>query len=285
MTPPPLAWQDLESRLLRRDAAFDTGQVAWRGLGHGPSLVLLHGGHGSWAHWCRNVEALSAHFSVWVPDLPGYGDSTPPPSATLAALVNALRQSLDALLGAREPILLGGFSFGGLVAAHLAADRAARGGAVRALALLGAAGHGGARRPRGELLAWQDAWDRSDASALREVMRINLERHMLAGPADDEAVAIHTQACVRTRFKSKRISLSGGLQAVLATLSYPQWLLWGEHDVTATPQVLVPELARQLPQARIEVLPDAGHWVQYEAAERINPMLVDWFRAQDRSRP
>jgi pimeloyl-ACP methyl ester carboxylesterase len=211
-----------------------------------------------------------------VADLPGYGDSSPPTAPTLDALVDATRQSLDALLGANTPILLGGFSFGGLVAAQLAARR----GAVRALALLGAAGHGSPRRPRGELIAWRGAWECRDDAALREIMRTNLERHMLAGPASDEAVAIHTEACVRTRFKSKRISLSGGLQEALASLPCPQWLLWGEHDVTATPQVLVTELAARLANAHVEVLPDAGHWVQYEAADRVNAMLLPWLRAQ-----
>ncbi len=277
----PFPWQVLDARLRRRDAAFDGGHVAWRSLGDGPPLVLLHGGHGSWAHWSRNIEALSSDFSVWVADLPGYGDSSLPVATTLDALVEALQQSLDTLLGARVPILLGGFSFGGLVASHLAARR----GAVRALALMGAAGHGGARRPRGELLAWREAWEGRDAAALRSIMRSNLERHMLAGPAGEEAVAIHTQACVHTRFQSKRISLSGGLQTVLASLPCPQWLLWGEHDLTATPEVLMPELAARLGGAEVQTLPGAGHWVQYEAADRVNPLLADWLRAQDRAVP
>jgi CubicO group peptidase (beta-lactamase class C family) len=35
--------------------------VTWRRFGSGPHLVLLHGGHGSWLHWVRNIEFLARH--------------------------------------------------------------------------------------------------------------------------------------------------------------------------------------------------------------------------------
>ena len=269
---PTAPQQDLAERLQRHDLPFDAGHVAWRRLGDGPPLVLMHGGHGAWLHWARNIDALARHFSVWVVDLPGYGDSSVPSAPTLESLVDATQQTLDALLGARTPIALAGFSFGGLVAAQLAARR----GAVRALALLGPAGHGGPRRPQGELRSWREAWAQRDDAALREVMRHNLQLHMLAGPADEEALAIHTQACLRTRFHSKSISRAGGLADTLRRLECPVLLLWGEHDVTATPATLAPALAAQCRNARVQIVPGAGHWVQYEAADPVNGLLSDW---------
>lgn len=53
-------------------------QVVWRQFGSGSPLVLIHGGHGSWLHWARNIEALSKDFSLWIPNLAGYGDSSDP---------------------------------------------------------------------------------------------------------------------------------------------------------------------------------------------------------------
>jgi hypothetical protein len=64
--------------------------------------------------------------------------------------------------------------------------------------------------PRAHLHAWRDAFERHDEPALRDTMRHNLQMHMLAGEADDIALAIHTEACLRTRFFSKRISRAGG---------------------------------------------------------------------------
>ncbi len=265
--------RSLTQRMQRHDLPFEGGHVTWRTLGAGPPLVLLHGGHGSWAHWARNLDALSARFTVCAADLPGYGDSSAPASPTLDALLDAAQQTLDALVGAQAPIALAGFSFGGLVAARLAVQR----GAVSALALLGPAGHGGPRRPRGELRSWREAQAANDAEAWRQVMRHNLDLHMLAAPADEQALAIHAQACLRTRFHSKRISRAGGLADSLRALSCPVLLVWGEHDVTATPRELAPWLAAQCLQAQTRVLANVGHWVQYEAAEQVNALLAAWF--------
>ena len=269
----------LEQAARRHDVPVEGGAVAWRRFGKGPPLVLVHGGHGSWLHWARNVEALSNEFELFVPDLPGYGDSAFPVESTLEALVASTRRSLDALISADTPIALAGFSFGGLVAAHLALQR----GGVTRLALLGAAGHGGTRRPRGELRSWRNAHARQDRDALHEVMRHNLLMHMLAGDdPDDLAVEIHTRSCLRARFHSKTISRSGGLLGCLQRCSRPLLLVWGEHDVTATPAELAPAIVAGCANASAEVIGGAGHWVQYQRAEYIDALLLGWMRDDGR---
>lgn len=265
--------QDLAQRMQCQDLPFEGGHVRWRCLGEGPPLVLLHGGHGAWTHWARNMDALSRRFRVCVPDLPGYGDSSTPSAASLDALLDATQQTLDVLVGAQTPILLAGFSFGGLVAARLAGRREH----VESLALLAPAGHGGVRRPKGELRSWRAAQATQDEVALRSIMRHNLETHMLAGPADEQAVLIHTEACLATRFHSKSLSRGGGLGEHLRALRCPVLLLWGEHDVTATPLEDAPRMAAHCLHARAHVVQDAGHWVQYEAADQVNALLSDWF--------
>lgn len=263
---------DLERRAQRHDVAATGGSVAWRRFGAGPHLVLLHGGHGSWHHWLRNIAALERRHTLWVPDMPGYGASTPPPEPTLASLVEALRCSLDALVGPATPVDVAGFSFGGLVATHLSVQR----GAVRRLALLGPAGHGGARRPRGELQNWREAHRSGDAAALRAVMRHNLMLHMLHDEtaADETALHVHVEACLATRFHRRSISRAGGLLPMLDRFAGPTLLLWGEHDVTATPQALLPQLLAGHPNRQGEVLAGAGHWVAYEAADRVQARML-----------
>ena len=51
-------------------------------VGAGPTLLLLHGGTGSWTHWVRNIGPLSRRFSLMVPDLPGMGESLDVPRDT-----------------------------------------------------------------------------------------------------------------------------------------------------------------------------------------------------------
>jgi pimeloyl-ACP methyl ester carboxylesterase len=251
--------------------------MVWRRFGEGPPLVLLHGGHGNWLHWARNIDALAARFELWLPDLPAYGESATPPEPTLEVLLAATQDSLDALVGKGTPIALAGFSFGGLVATQLALRR----GRITRMALLGPGGHGGARRPRGELRSWRDAYAQKDVDGLREVMRHNLLMHMLAGQdVDALALEIHTRACLQTRFRSKPISRAGGLNDALIRFEEPLLLIWGEHDITATPTELAHALVTACRNARAEIVPGAGHWVQYQAAAHVDSLLLGWF-AQD----
>jgi len=267
----------LEREGHRHAVAFDGGQVTWRTFGHGPPLAMLHGGHGSWLHWVRNVRPWSAHFTVCVPDLPGYGDSDVPVAPTLEALVEATQHTLDGLVGAATTVRLAGFSFGGLVAARLAARR----GSVSHLALLGPAGHGGVRRPRGELRAWRDVHARHDTAALEAVMRHNLAMHMVHDPGSIDALALHlhTKACLRTRFHSRSISRAGGLREALAAYAGPLWLAWGEHDVTAVPEDAANAVAAGPERCAVCIVPGAGHWVAFEGADEINARLLKWLRA------
>jgi pimeloyl-ACP methyl ester carboxylesterase len=267
----------------RLTTSVGSTQMVWHAMGAitgdaSRPLVLLHGGHGSWQHWARNIAPLAQHYRVLVPDLPGYGDSDTPPEPTMPSLVNTTRAALDQLLGADTPVRLAGFSFGGLVAAHIAAQRSQ----VTHLALLGPAGHGSPRRPQGALQDWRDAARDHNAVGLRDIMRHNLLMHMLqhASSVDEQALELHTRACIHTRFHSKKISLAGGLREALITaqrLNPTMQLsgLWGEHDATCTPRTVLQALqAAGLPLQRSQVVPHAGHWVQYEAAGAVNDFVL-----------
>lgn len=264
----------LQAQAQRHTLEIEGRRICWRAFGDGPPLVLVHGGHGSWLHWVRNIEALARRSTVWVPDLPGYGESDDAGPGGLTDLLNATLASLDLLLGADAPIDLVGFSFGGLVAAHIAARRQG----VRRLALLGPAGHGGVRRPRGELKNWRRA---KDEAALAACMHHNLAVHMLHDPAhvDAMAVRVHTDSCLGARFRSKEISQAGGLKAALEHHGAELLLAWGEHDVTAEPEIVARSLSEGYPLRQAHVLRGAGHWVQYEAADDINRLLLHWLHA------
>ena len=264
----------LERAAQRHEAHFEGRRVVWRRFGEGAPVVLLHGGHGDWLHWSRNIAVLATHHAVWVPDMPGYGESDDPRQPTLESIVAATSATLDSLVGARTPVALVGFSFGALVATHLAMRR----GAISRLVLVGPAGHGGARRPRGDLRPWRRAHERRDLAALREVMRHNLLMHMLRddASADDLALRIHTDACLRARFRSKPISRSGGLVACLAGYAGPTLLVWGEHDVTAEPTQAALALCQGRADRRSCIVPGAGHWAQFERADTINALLLEW---------
>jgi pimeloyl-ACP methyl ester carboxylesterase len=261
------------------DPVHEGVRVRWRRFGTDaskPPLVLLHGGHGSWMHWLRNAEALSAGRTLWLPDMPGFHDSdalprVAPGEDSLPPLLKALGGTLDALIGAGTPIDLGGFSFGGLTAARFAVQRRAIGRMV----LLGSGGHGTLRRMTVQMINWRAAPDRE---AERAALLHNLGALMLHDKAaiDPLAFEIHDISCHGTRFRSKEVSLSGGLQTALDSLGVPTLLLWGEYDVTADPRPLVAQRVAEGPGREGAVIDGAGHWVQYERAAQVNARLLQF---------
>ena len=237
--------------------------VVWRRVGSGPPLVLLHGGHGSWLHWARVIPELSSSFSLWMPDMPGYGETTLTPTGGLTELVAQLRQCLDALLGAHTPILLGGFSFGGLVSAQLAAQREH----VQRLVLIGPAGHGGPRRQTVSPMPWRHLDPDHDPVQWANRMRHNLLAQMLHSEAAVDALAMEIQwrGCLNTRFRSKPFSRSAALAPALGRYPGEVLTLWAEHDVTAVPHDMTDGVAPDGAPRRQRVVGGAGHWLMHES--------------------
>lgn len=248
--------------------------IRWREWGQGPALVLLHGGHGSWRHWVRNIGPLAQRLRVLVPDLAGFGDSQDfalpaHDPGRLEALLQSLQQGLQALLPG-QAFHLAGFSFGGAIATLLAA----RLEQVDRLVLLGTAGHGGPRRETAPLLDWRVP----DLAARAVALRQNLAAFMLSGEAAVDALAlrVHALSCEATRFRSKAISHGSRLAPVLQDYRRPLLLVWGEADVTAVPEQAAEQLAQGRPERDWTIVPRAGHWVQYEGAQAVNLLLSRW---------
>lgn len=264
---------ELDRNAVHHDVLVDGCRIRWRQWGDGPPLVLIHGGNGSWMHWVRNIQALSTRYAVWAVDLPGFGDSDDLPGEIDAldrqqVLVDLTKRSLDSLVPAAQEIFLAGFSFGGLVASQLAQ---LRGGIVR-LVLLGPAGHGIWRQPAPQLQNWRTCAPED----MPIIMRHNLAALMIHLPQaiDDLAVQVHTHCSERARYWSKPISLGTPLLEALARFSVPITYIWGEHDATAAPEAVRPVLLAHRPERSFELIASAGHWVQYEAHDSVNHLLL-----------
>ena len=247
--------------------------VAIISSGKGPPLVLLHGGTGSRSHWRRNIDALAAQFRVHALDLPGFGDAPDaPPQATPAEYLQLIHAAL-ASLAQEGPLRLAGFSFGGAVAAACARRL---GPDCAALALIGPGGFGSAP---GRALGLRRT-PPPDHPDYRATIRHNLLALMLASPAaaDDEAVDLQIANIARSRFESRTVSLEPTLLADLAAASAPAMAIWGEADRLAWPSVPArAELVRQArPDIRVEIIPQAGHWAQYENPAAVNALLLDF---------
>jgi pimeloyl-ACP methyl ester carboxylesterase len=256
----------------RHTTPLASGEIVWRIWGEGAPLVLLHGGTGSWMHWVRNVEALANDRMVIVPDLPGSGESgdlDPPVSAERIAL--ALVSGLRSIIGAETRFAVAGFSMGGLVAGYVAQQA---GACVETLVLVGASGTGGTRAQMEPLQSWRRLPTEAEQ---RVTHRKNLGILMIRNPGkiDDLAVEVQTRNAQRSRVRGKHISHTGALECCLP--GFPGRLagIWGEHDATAAPHLAErrERLQQFKPGASFDIVPGAGHWVQYEAHEPFNRRL------------
>jgi 2-hydroxy-6-oxonona-2,4-dienedioate hydrolase len=264
----------IASEARRLETPCGDGAMVWRVWGGGgPPLILLHGGYGSWTHWIRNVLPLSRDFTVCAPDLPGLGESaTPPEPHTPEGLAAIVIEGLGAVLPDWRRLHVVGFSFGGIIGTYVAAQLGER---LERLTIVGSNGLGLVRQPT-EL--------QRETPGMPEAERLAVHRHnvgalMIANPAhiDELAVWIQAHNAPRGRVRSRRFSRSDTLIRALPAVKARLSGIWGERDATAYPHVA--ERARVLrsvqPQARFEIIPGAGHWAQYEGAERFNAVLAD----------
>jgi len=249
------------------------GTMVWRVWGGGPPLVLLHGGYGSWTHWIRNVLFLARRFTVIAPDLPGLGESaTPPEPHTAEGLARIIVDGLATILPGGERFHLTGFSFGGVLGGHVAA---LLGEQVRGFTIVGSNGLGLPRQPT-ELERQRPG---GTAEELLDIARHNLGVLMIAdkGKIDDLAVYIQYMNAPRGRIRSRRFSRSDALIRALPRVTAQLSGIWGGRDAGAYPYL--DERKRVLneiqPGLRFEVIPGAGHWVAYEAADRFNLVLAE----------
>jgi pimeloyl-ACP methyl ester carboxylesterase len=54
-------------------------------------------------------------------------------------------------------------------------------------------------------------------------------------------------------------------------------VVWGEGDRCLGKERATPS-PKWVPHARVEFLPDASHWVQVDAPQRVNELLLDFLR-------
>jgi 2-hydroxy-6-oxonona-2,4-dienedioate hydrolase len=249
------------------------GRMVWRVWGAGPPLVLFHGGYGSWMHWIRNIIPLSRAFTVVAPDLPGLGESaTPPEPHTAEGLARILVEGLDIVLLRRERLHLAGFSFGGVLGGHVAALLGDR---LDGFTIVGSNGLGLPRQPT-QLERQKPG---GTVEELLAIARLNLGILMIADKdkIDDLAVYIQYTNAPRGRVRSRRFSRTDTLIQALPRVTARLSGIWGGRDAGAYPYL--DERRRVLeqiqPGLRFEVIPAAGHWVAYEAADHFNPLLAE----------
>lgn len=210
-----------------------------------PAIVTIHGFIISQRYMVPLARILGERFRVVAPDLPGYGRSSKPRDAlAFEAQADVLAQLLDAEGIERAHIV--GNSMGCQVALALAQRHPAR---VHRLALIGPTTDAHARTvPRQALGLVRDM--------LRErpsLPWIHVPDYLRCGP--------------RRFLQTLRYTMDDAPETRAAHVRAPTIILRGERDAVVSPR-FAQELARAMPDARVETLPGAPHAANYSAPER-----------------
>lgn len=260
--------------------ADSLGAVTLHALHHGnrtaPKLVLLHGG-GANAHWWDHLApALAESFHVVALDFRGHGDSDHPDALTPGAFQHDLEAVL-AHLAAPDAILMG-HSMG----AHVALHHVAHGGRSRAVVAVECSrgsGRGDRRRARLAL-----AMRRSYASQEEAVRRFQF---LPPAPGADEALrsaiaghSVRKEADGRFgyKFDGRWFGLPTRTPPDLERVACPVLLVRGAESRLLTAEG-AEALIRQLPDARLVEIPDAGHNVQIERPEEFLAEVMRFLEA------
>ena len=222
---------------------FDDGRLFGAATGSAaPWVLALHG----WRRTHRDFDGVLAGLDAVALDLPGFGASPPPPEGWGAAeYAKAVTAVLPAMA---ERVVVLGHSFGGRVAVHLAAAEPNR---VAALVLTGVP----LLRPPGTGTRTKPALAFRIGRALharRLLSEDRMEQLRQKYGSEDYRLATGVMRAVHVR------AVNETYEEQLRLVRGPVELVWGDND-TAAPLAVAEEAAKLLADARLTVLPGAGH--------------------------
>jgi pimeloyl-ACP methyl ester carboxylesterase len=260
-------------------------RLAYADEGPGPAVVLLHGFPLSRAMWQEQLTGIGSTYRIIAPDLRGHGDSPAPEGVyTMDEMADDVIELLETLHIA-ERIVLGGLSMGGYVALSLIARYPRR---VRGLMLMDTrAGADSPEAADGREATARSVLEAGSATAVASAMvpklfsKLTLEER----PERVEPMRAVMEATTARGIAGalRGMAKRPDRRAELAEISVPTLVLVGEEDVI-TPPAEAQAMAAAIPNARLEVIPHAGHMAPYENPAVANAAILKFLGSLEDAR-
>ena len=230
-------------------------------------MVLHHeiGNHG----WLPFYEELAKRFTVYVPSCPGFGKSDRPEWARNVRDIASLHQwLLNEMKLEQEKLSLLGLGWGGWLAAEMATMST---GQFKKMVLVGPVG---VQPTEGEImdqfLVASIAFVRSgfhDQSKFDEIFGADPDLDLL------EQWEIHRE--MTTRVAWKPYMFNQALPHLLPSVTSPTLLVWGKED-KQVPLNCGKRYLEALPNARMELLEQCGHYAEIEKPDQLAKLSIDF---------
>ena len=256
-------------------------KIHYHEAGQGFPVVFIHGGGpgaSGWSNFNRNIDAFAKHWRMLIIDLPGFGqsDHRVPENGVFASYAETVVGLMDAL-GIEKAHLVGN-SLGGGTALMLAINHPER---AAGIVMMGTAGslpiHGlfpseGQRK----LAAFYEGEGGPSLEKLRDFIH-----SLVYDPSTVSEEMLQQRYAVATRpevIANPPLKFKGGKPFEelwtydLRSVAHQVLLVSGRED-RVTPIDANFLLLKLIPNARLYVLPQCGHWAQWEKADEFNAMV------------
>jgi pimeloyl-ACP methyl ester carboxylesterase len=258
-------------------------RVHYHEAGEGPAVIMLHGagpGATAWANYRGNIETFAQSRRTILLDMPGFGGSDSIVSVDEAATTIRARVIRDVMdeLGIERASFVGN-SYGGAVAMAIAVDYPER---VERLILMAAAGTLKtitALQPTEGHRAMRIASKNPSEETMRPVIAA-----FMSDPSKlpDEEFQRRIEAAKKQPLRETPMGTSQApwrdQEPELHRIQAKTLIVWGRED-RVNPLEIGLLLLREIPDSRLYVVRDCGHWVQIEARDEFNRVALEFLAA------
>lgn len=261
------------------DARIKGVTIHYAKTGNGPSVVLLHGLTNNWFGWGRLIQELERDYTLYVLDLPGYGDS-----GDLLLKHYSVEQQAEYVavfikqVVPDKPIVVG-LSMGSLITAevgNITRDQ------LRAIVLMGPVFNSGRTSVLTTLLRYELQLIQLSDKAQSVLKRLVASRWF--GYAANKYLHMHEfkrylsdlYGLVGRQKMRKKVFIDMGisvakyeLNPVLEQLNLPILLIYGKYDKVSRPEQIaeLPLMAKD--NIQLNVIDNAGHVVSVEQPHEV----------------
>lgn len=247
--------------------------------GSGCPVVFLHAMAGSATAWKPQLETLGARFDCIAWDMPGFGDSVAMDETTPMPEVSDRLAGFLRGLGVEQAHFVG-LSVGGMLLQTHAVRHANQ---VASLVILdsspkfGADGGSDPATFTETILA--DLGPDASVAEFSDAMCRAITGPSCSDPALAEIIAAMSRAQRAGLRLTTRLIAGHDATDLLPRIQAPTLVLAGEED-TDTPPAYAEAIAKAVPQASCQIIPDAGHVSNLENRGAVTRVLLEFLSAQ-----
>lgn len=246
-------------------------RISYSVHGRGTPVILLHGWSCNQKFWKNQIGPLSKDHQVFAPDFRGHGLSEVPDDGyTLAGLAEDIHLMIENLN--LPPTVVIGHSMGGMVAQQLAITHP---NDVSALGLIATV----ASDPKHELVS-----ARIEAQTPEIGYLDALTRHFPTWFSENATSGMREWSRAQMTKTPERVALAMtkdyknlDFREELPKLRIPTLVVGASFDYSTT-VIRSEEIANLIPNAKLVVIPNSGHFVQLEQPDKISQIISTFIR-------